>query len=323
MTHIRSDGLLEDVGVMQGAPLWETVTWNQETRLSFENWYTLTIDGSDARDLDDAISIAEYRNGDLLLGVHIADVSSYVTAGSELDREAHRRGTSIYLPERVIPMLPEILSNDRCSLHPGERKETLSCLMHIDKKTARVKHVDIVPGLIMSRHRGVYENIWAEYQALKNPTNPHEHTLRMAFELYTLLFKRRRREGKILFETDEIQFIFDASGKVVGTKVRERNDAHKLIEECMVLANEEVAKWCTKRKIPFLSRVHDAPPLEQREIIARILGKSDTRIHPLDIRQYLDLTMRVFAVSTSDLRSSTILTSLLPSVGILISSPIG
>ena len=101
-------------------------------RLDLRDWYTMTIDGSDAKDLDDAISIARYDNGDFLLGVHIADVAEYVEEGTSLDREAFARGTSVYTPGRVIPMLPEILSNDRCSLHPGEPKATLSILMRID-----------------------------------------------------------------------------------------------------------------------------------------------------------------------------------------------
>ena len=257
-----------------------------EIRTDFSSWYTFTIDGSDARDLDDAISIAQYLNGDYLLGVHIADVARYVLAGSELDREARSRGTSIYLPNRVIPMLPEILSNERCSLHPGEKKETLSCLMHIEKKTGRVKHVDIQSGLIESRHRGIYENIWEQYQSLHAPSNPHEHSIQLAFDLHALLTRRRKKEGKIFFDTEEIHFIF-SEDTVVGTTPRERNDAHKLIEECMVLANEEVARWCSKRQIPFLSRVHEAPPLEHRETIAAIIGKKSTDITPKDIETYL------------------------------------
>lgn len=112
--------------------LFPTVTQSTHERLDLRSWSTMTIDGADAKDLDDAISIARYENGDFLLGVHIADVAEYVEEGSELDREAYLRGTSIYTPGRVIPMLPEVLSNDRCSLHPGSPKLTLSILMRVD-----------------------------------------------------------------------------------------------------------------------------------------------------------------------------------------------
>lgn len=127
-------------------------------RTDFRNWYTLTIDGSDAKDLDDAISIRQEQNGNYTLAVHIADVAEYVPEGSSLDREALARATSIYTPGKVIPMLPEILSNDLCSLHPGTMKLTLSAVMTIDPR-GYVRHTDIFEGIIESRHRGVYDDI--------------------------------------------------------------------------------------------------------------------------------------------------------------------
>ena len=129
-----------------------------KNRTDFRDWYTLTIDGSDAKDLDDAISIRQETNGDYKLAVHIADVAEYVTEGSSLDREALTRATSIYTPGKVIPMLPEILSNDLCSLHPGTMKLTLSAVMTIDPR-GYVRHTDIVEGIIESQHRGVYDDI--------------------------------------------------------------------------------------------------------------------------------------------------------------------
>lgn len=135
-------------------------------RFDFRSWITITIDGADAKDLDDAISVARYENGDILLAVHIADVAEYVEDGNMIDQEARLRGTSIYTPGKVIPMLPEILSNDRCSLHPGEPKEVLSILMRINT-LGQVLESQIIEGLIESDHRGTYDEIWEEKQ---NPT---------------------------------------------------------------------------------------------------------------------------------------------------------
>lgn len=130
-----------------------------EERRDFRNWLTITIDGADAKDLDDAISVARCVDGDILLAVHIADVANYVTDGNDIDHEARLRGTSIYTPGKVIPMLPEILSNDRCSLHPGEPKEVLSILMRVGKN-GEVKESLLTEGLIESDHRATYDEIW-------------------------------------------------------------------------------------------------------------------------------------------------------------------
>lgn len=153
-------------------------------------------------------------------------------------------------------MLPEILSNDLCSLHPGTTKLTLSCVMMIDRH-GYVEHTDIVEGIIESQHRGVYDDIASRYTELQKSTTNSvkttdlDTTIQTAFDLYYSLEKRRRKEGKIAFESTEIYFDFgdtDPANQIAktpkGIKGRERNDAHKLIEECMVLANEEVAKWC-------------------------------------------------------------------------------
>lgn len=307
------------------------------TRVDFRDWYTLTIDGSDAKDLDDAISIRQEKNWDYTLAVHIADVAEYVTEWSAIDREAIMRATSIYTPGKVIPMLPEVLSNDLCSLHPGTMKLTLSCVMLIDPAWY-VKHADIVEGIIESQHRGVYddiykimennplhiwwsewtqwglgeetvwvrwqkENSWAERAYPKGISIASQRgsfsdpnafgtfgnkstengvwlyeSIALVKKLYHILEKRRRKEGKITFESTEIYFDFEKTENntkiqktPVHIKKRERNDAHKLIEEFMVLANEEVAKWCHHHGLPFLSRVHGLPGNEQTEIIQWIL----------------------------------------------------
>lgn len=281
------------------------------SRTDFRNWYTLTIDWSDAKDLDDAISIRQEKNGDYLLAVHIADVAEYVRENSLLDKESLIRATSIYTPGNVIPMLPEILSNDLCSLHPWKMKLTLSCVMTIDSN-GQVKRTDIVESIIESQHRGIYDIIAQRYKELKKreqTTNQNEiqeldNTINLAFWLYYILEKRRRKEGKITFESTEISFDFNnkvssKSTEKIPTQIRkrERNDAHKLIEEFMVLANEEVAKWCHRNKIPFLSRIHGLPGNVQTEIIQWILQKTTIvekswikiwALEPTDIREFLE-----------------------------------
>ena len=263
-----------------------------EQRVDLRNWYTLTIDGADAKDLDDAISIAKYDDGNFLLGVHIADVSHFVTEKSPIDHEARTRGTSIYLPQKVIPMLPETLSNHLCSLTPETEKKTLTCLMKIDKKSGKMLHTDIFESLIQSQHRGEYGKIFENFQKKSFENTLLENTIFSAFELFEIIKKRRKKEGKISFETTELYFDFEKNSHTpIGIRKRDRNDAHRLIEEFMVLANEEVAKWCTKRKIPFLSRVHDEPNDEGIQILENILGKNrkkSEKILPKHIAEYLE-----------------------------------
>ncbi|MBC7503717.1 RNB domain-containing ribonuclease, partial [Candidatus Gracilibacteria bacterium] len=274
---------------------------NLKNRVDFRNWYTLTIDGSDAKDLDDAISIKKEENGNYILAVHIADVAEYVTENSQLDREALLRATSIYTPGKVIPMLPEVLSNDLCSLHPGTPKLSLSAVMTIDPR-GNVRHTEIVEGIIESRHRGVYDDIYRRHSEAIGEKTELDDILDIAFALYYILEKRRRKEGKITFESTEIYFDFgtthendDKNGEKQAKtpkhiKKRERNDAHKLIEEFMVLANEEVAKWCQRHGLPFLSRVHGLPGNEQTEIIQAILRSSKSPIFEDSTRGELILT---------------------------------
>ncbi len=271
------------------------------SRTDFRDWYTLTIDGSDAKDLDDAISIKKEENGNYILAVHIADVAEYVTENSQLDREALMRATSIYTPGKVIPMLPEVLSNDLCSLHPGTPKLSLSAVMTIDPKW-NVRHTEIVEGIIESRHRGVYDDIYRRHSEAIWKKTELDDILDITFALYHILEKRRRKEGKITFESTEIYFDFgttpekddknwDKQPKIPKhIKKRERNDAHKLIEEFMVLANEEVAKWCQHHGLPFLSRVHGLPGNEQAEIIQGILRSNKSPILEGGTRWELVLT---------------------------------
>lgn len=266
-------------------PLSEAYT-STEGRIDFTNWYTYTIDGSDAQDLDDALSLGVYDTGDFLLGVHIADVGHFVEAHSPLDRDAYSRGTSIYLPEMTIPMLPEILSHDLCSLHPGSPKRTLSCLMRVNHRTGEVERTLVTLGLIESRYRGVYDDLDRDTHMSHEPL---QFTLKASWELFDILAKRRKHEGKITFLRDEMRAIRDHMGKVIDLEKRKRQESHMLIEEFMVLANEEVAKWCHERNIPFLSRLHPAPPAERQSLLRSIMGiAKHIPVSPKQIRQYFD-----------------------------------
>ena len=305
-------------GKISHLKLFPEIYLHEKARLDLRLWPTMTIDGADAKDLDDAISIARYENGDFLLGVHIADVAEYVTENSDLDTEAYLRGTSIYTPGKVIPMLPEILSNDRCSLHPGSPKLTLSILMRVDAM-GQVKESFVTESVIESMKKWIYDEIWEEMRdisavwenmdwgigggnesKIKNQEwvgqnriatpegfgtfsskstvsrlwEKKENQLSHFSSLYTILEKRREKEGKILFEMTECYFDLDEERNVKNIRKRERNDAHMMIEEFMVLANEEIAKWCASKKIPFLSRVHEAPSEEKNREIREIIALS-------------------------------------------------
>jgi ribonuclease R len=297
--HLAGVKLNFDTQVQLESEQIEKMSCNQEVsrqfpwRMDFRDWYTFTIDGSDAKDLDDAISLRKLENGNYLLAVHIADVSEYVSEWSVIDREAYRRTTSIYTPGKVVPMLPEILSNQLCSLSPGTEKLTLSCIMEINRHGS-VVHTDIVESVIVSQHRWVYEAIEETHLSLWYWVHQHsllQETILLGYELYEIIQLRRKREGKILFESTELRFELDTSHakeKIIPKNVskRVRTNAHKLIEEFMVLANEEVAKWCENNNIPFLSRIHSLPGNDQMKIIEGLIGHRG--ITPHSIRKFLD-----------------------------------
>lgn len=259
--------------ISENFPYFRFIDTDGELRVDLRNWFTLTIDGADAKDLDDAISIAKIINGNYLLGVHIADVSYFVTKNSPIDLEARSRTTSIYLPERVIPMLPEALCNNLCSLNPHTFKKTMTILMEINQ-TGQILQTEVLPSLIESQYRWEYDKIWENFQK-QNFENPLlALTVNTAFEAYKILEKRRQNEGKMDFHTTEIFFKNIKKHIPYSIQKREQHDVHKLIEEFMVVANEEVAKWCIKRKIPFLSRFHDAPNEKNIEFIEHFIGKT-------------------------------------------------
>jgi ribonuclease R len=229
-------------------------------RLDLRGTTCFTIDPEDAKDFDDAISFEELPDGNMRLGVHIADVSHYVREGSMLDREAYARGTSVYMVNEVIPMLPERLSNNLCSLKPNVDRPTFSVLMDVDTHGS-VKGYTIRKSVIHSKRRFTYEEVQKILESGRGDLREH---LLPVFKLTQVLLKNRRRDGSIDFETGEAKFKFDENGFPSQIIKKERLDAHRLIEECMLLANKTVAKHIgvvkgEAKPKPFVYRVHDVP----------------------------------------------------------------
>jgi len=233
-----------------------------EGRLDLRDKRIFTIDGADAKDLDDAISIEMLQNGNYLLGVHIADVSNYVKEGSELDEEAFLRGTSVYLVDRVVPMLPIELSNGICSLHPNANRLTLSCLMEIDDKGTVVNH-KIVESVINSCERLVYEDITKlldkKDKKLMERYADIKDDLFLMRDLSLILKKERTKRGSIDFDIDEAKINLDAQGKPISIKAYEHGIANEMIEEFMLICNETIASHMFFAKLPCMYRVHEQP----------------------------------------------------------------
>ncbi len=258
---------------------------------------TITIDGEDAKDLDDAVSIEKLENGNFRLGVHIADVSHYVREGSALDEEALKRGTSVYLVDRVIPMIPHKLSNGICSLNPNEDRLTLSCIMEIDKKGDVVSY-EIVESVIKSDYRMTYTNVNKivvdKDEALIEEYAPIVPMLSEMEELCRILIKKREKRGSVNFDLPETKIILDETGKPIEVKPYDRTFATRIIEEFMLIANETVAESSFWQEIPFIYRNHEIPDEEKIKKMSafidklgyRIKGKGD--LHPKAIAQLLD-----------------------------------
>lgn len=232
-------------------------------RVDLTNEIIFTIDGEDAKDLDDAVSIKRTENG-YILGVHIADVGEYVKYSSVLDQEAYNRGTSVYFPTSVLPMLPRELSNGICSLNEGVERLTLTCEMTLDNE-GNVKSHKIYESFIKSVARLNYTNVYKVLcgQSADEKTESVKEQLVVMQELSHKVQEKNHRNGSLDFEIPEVQFVFDEQGMAVGFEKRDRNDAHRLIEDFMVLANQTVAKEFCDRDIPFVYRVHEAPRKEK------------------------------------------------------------
>ncbi len=235
-----------------------------QRRLDLRSSVCVTIDPEDAKDFDDALSCEELDNGRYRLGVHIADVSYYVREGAELDREAYLRGTSVYLVNEVVPMLPERLSNDLCSLRPATDRLTYSALIDVTKD-GKVEEYRFARSVIHSKRRFSYEEVQG---ILEKKEGEHAELLLRLNDLAKQLSKRRRKTGSLDFDTAEAKFRFDAQGLPIQIIKKVRLDAHRLVEECMLLANKIVAQHVARMKtdghaVPFLYRVHDLPNPER------------------------------------------------------------
>lgn len=261
-----------------------------ENRRDLREERIITIDGADARDLDDAVSLKRTVDGNFLLGVHIADVGHYVPVGSPLDKEAYRRGTSVYFPDRVIPMLPKELSNGICSLNPGEDRLTLSCEMEIDAK-GRVVVFDIFESVIRSTARMTYDDVNAILEgdgALKERYSFLGDLLFELDDLREVLKKRREKRGALTFDFPEAKVILDEKGEPLEIRKRVMGRGENIIEECMIAANETVASACYHRDIPLIYRVHDCPNDEKLLDLADLLAPFGlTLSHRMDdVRPY-------------------------------------
>jgi ribonuclease R len=245
-------------------------------RSDFRNWPTVTIDGEHARDFDDAISIDRLPNGNFWLAVHIADVAHYVTEDTALDREAYERATSVYFPERAVHMFPSELSTGLCSLNPHVDRLVQSCLMEVDRRSGAVVRYELHDGVIHSQARMTYTDVNAILTDRDASVMERYRDLLPLFErmheLFEILHARRRRRGSIDFDLKESEIVLDDQGAVEAVVAAERNIAHRLIEEFMLLANETVAAHLESIGMPSLYRVHEEPDPAKVEIFEEFIS---------------------------------------------------
>ncbi len=249
-----------------------------ERRLDLRESRILTIDPATAKDFDDALSAESLDGGGWRLGVHIADVAQYVKAGTPLDAEALRRGTSVYPVDRVVPMLPERLSDDLCSLRPRENRYALSCFMDINPDGIVLRH-EIAESVICSRHRLSYEEVQEFFDAHdKNDATDDLEFADMGGDLLLLrevarcLNRMRMKRGALDLDMPERDIVCDEQGQTVEIHRHDRFESHRLVEECMLIANETVAERMKKEKLPTLYRIHDLPDPTALERLAPALG---------------------------------------------------
>ena len=249
-------------------------------RRDFRDVNTFTIDPFDAKDFDDALSYKVLDNGNYEVGVHIADVSHYIIPDSELDKEADERGTSVYLVDRVIPMLPERLSNGLCSLRPNEDKLCFSAVFELNED-AHILNEWYGKTIIHSNRRFTYEEV---QEVIENKQGDYYQEILKLNALAYKLRERKFKNGAISFETTEVKFRLDDTGKPIGVYVKERKDAHKLIEDFMLLANRKVAEYASKlgkgkNKYTFVYRVHDTPKPEALASFAQFAARFGYKIN--------------------------------------------
>lgn len=264
-------------------------------RLDLRQQQLVTIDGEDAKDLDDAVSLTMLPSGNYELGVHIADVSNYVIPRSAIDKEAYKRGTSVYLVDRVVPMLPEVLSNGICSLNAREDRYAMSCIMEIDGE-GKVIRFKISPSIINVGRRCNYREV---YQALEEdivPENlqPYMTMLRQLKELSEILIRMRSRAGALDFDFPEYKVLLDREGTPLRIVRRDRTIAERMIEQCMLIANETVATFLRDTNEPSVYRIHEKPSEEKLstlQTVVNYLGHSlnlvGDNIEPRQIQAFL------------------------------------
>lgn len=236
-----------------------------EGRLDLRDEVTFTIDGKEAKDLDDAVHIKKLPNGNFELGVHIADVSYYVTEGSALDKEAVARGTSVYVTDRVVPMLPERLSNGICSLNPNVDRLTQSAIMEINPQGKVIKHT-IIQTMIKTTFRMTYDDVnqmLTGNQEVIDQFKPIMESVSYMDELHKILVEMRIKRGALDFDRPEARILVDDKGLPTDVVVRDRGTAERMIESFMLVANECVAEHFAKRKSPFIYRIHETPKAEK------------------------------------------------------------
>ena len=279
-------------------------------RTDLRDQVIFTIDGDDTKDIDDAISIDKLPNGNYKLGVHIADVSYYVKENTPLDSEAYKRGTSVYLANTVIPMLPHQLSNGICSLNPNVDRLAISCVMEINSKGDIVDY-DIFESVIESRIQMTYKKVnkILEQNEIPDGYEPYADKLRQMQELAHILRENKVRKGYIDFEIDEAKIITNESGEAVDVVLRERGTGEKLIEDFMIAANETVATHITYMNYPFIYRVHGEPNEEKINNFLNFINILGYRVHrPSKITPK---SMQILLDELKDVKEYSILSSLL------------
>lgn len=245
-----------------------------QSRKDFRKTLTFTIDPQDAKDFDDAISYKDLGDDLYEIGVHIADVSHFIKPDSPLDKEAYRRATSVYLPDRVLPMLPEKLSNGLCSLRPNEDKYTFSAVFNITRD-GKVKSHWLGKTLIHSDRRYAYEDV---QEVIEGGDDQHKDILLTLNHIAQTLRKQRFKKGAINFSSQEVRFRLDENGAPLGIVIKESKEAHQLIEELMLLANKTVAEDVSKitfegKQVPFPYRVHDVPDTDKLKLFTTFASK--------------------------------------------------
>lgn len=282
--------------VQKEADLMPQVVRSVDNRVDLRDKEIFTIDGADTKDIDDAISL-EKINNQYLLGVHIADVSNYVRDGSALDKEAVKRGTSVYLIDTVIPMLPKELSNGICSLNPNEDRYALSIDIWLDEN-ANILKSKLYKSVICSKKKMTYDDVFRVIEKDEVPEGyePFVDTLKLMKELALKLIEKRHAEGAIDFDVPETKILLDENDKVLDIKPYEVTIANRLIEQFMVLANECVAKTFSEKKLPFIYRVHEIPDGEKLQRFRNFLtnlnyvGMFSEEVKPKEIQAVIEQT---------------------------------